>query len=242
MGNQQSIVGYAGNLRQLNQNPPGGCTAVTGLSVTPVNGSSGDDYDVGPFNLFYVKSTFVQIILASEMGSGEKQLTDMLCFKTDGQNSVDASLPKNFTIELCHTTLSNFASSGTYNLGMNSSLWQSAGWSNKELVYSAQLDWSNISDNTWMSMTDNNSFDDNFCYNGTDNLLVRTTILGGTTSDDYYSNANALHFKETERGTSTNTRKKLSFVEDSSPFNSFDSSDSYSRLNDQYGYNIRFKY
>jgi len=240
MGNQQSIVGYAGDLRQLNQNPPGGCTAVTGLSVTPINGSSGDNYDVGPFNLYYVKSTFVQIILASEMGSGEKQLTDMLCFKTDGQNSVDASKPKNFTIELCHTTLSNFASSGTYNLGMDSSLWQAAGWSNKELVYSAQLDWSNISDNTWMSMTDDNGFDDNFCYNGTDNLLVRTTILGN--AYEYYSSINALHFEETLRGSSTSTRKKLYFIEDSSPYNSFDSTDSYVRNDDQYGYNIRFKY
>ena len=140
--------------------PQASCVPVAGLNVQPQTGTYPIDYV--PMDTWYRYNFSACLYLASEIGSGEKQINGI-------QWQFGASIPSftrpNITVKLYHTTDSVIPASPSINL---------------ESQMNGVTGLTKVLDNGTMTISGSNgnfstlfTFEENFCYNGTDNLILQ---------------------------------------------------------------------
>ena len=150
--NHAAAIGIAG-LHSTTQTGTG-CTSVQSLDVTSNTGTS--NILRYPAYGLYDFSHSMFIVQQSEIGSGEKQM-ESIQIEVGGYTTPHSY--NNQTIKLAHTSDVEFGASVQVDL---------SGITYTDLTtVKNSFTWT-ISTSGWLTIT----FDDNFCYNGTDNLLV----------------------------------------------------------------------
>lgn len=156
----------------------GGCTPIQGLTFSSAAGTS-NLYDAPVYGLYdYGMSMF--LIDQSEFGSGEKQL------KSISFESASFTAPytvNNQRIQIAHTTATNLTSSIQITSAgdlSNPATFTGVAYSDLQEV-KTPFTWA-IGSTGWQTPI---TFDENFCYNGTDNLLVIWENRDGTWMSGY---------------------------------------------------------
>ncbi len=150
----------------------GGCGGNQGLSVTTSSGSSNVTYS--PIYGLYDFGLTYYILTQSQMGSGQKLLRSIAWhLKSFGSNY--ANLPSQ-VIKLAHIQESSVDTS----IGIDD-IYTSYNVSNLTTVYSGSINYANDS-SAYAEVVD---FDTNFCYNGSDNLMVVIENRNGDYSMGY---------------------------------------------------------
>lgn len=154
--------------------PVGGCATITGNTITPIpdvgDRYSNDDSVRWPVSIYYNYAVTMFIIDSSELG-GAKQLTG-LEFLKDYRPAAASHTISNMYCKIAHTT-DSILPSGTLQPGDDVSLSSMSSSnvltsvSDETLVYNSNW-FITSADNVWEGF----SFSSNFCYNGTDNLVV----------------------------------------------------------------------
>jgi hypothetical protein len=160
--------------------PSGDCSAIVGSTFSSQAGTT--NILRYPFYGLYDYSHSMFIINQSEFGTGEKQL-ESISFDLRGYTS--GYTYNNQTIRIGHTSDSEFGPSVQVDLtGLTA-------YDVKTVKSSFSF---TISSSGWATIT----FDDNFCYNGIDNLLVIWENRDGTWqsgygySENWFDNSNYL--------------------------------------------------
>jgi hypothetical protein len=142
----------------------GGCAPVEGLTVfTTPTGTSNVTY--APAYGLYEYSVTVSLILASEIGAGVSKQFTGLAFELNGWTN--GYTMENQNIEIFHTSESSIQNNGTVNNPVNDIR-------DKTVVKS---NFTFVAQNGTVYVQVN--FDTNFCWNGTDNVVVRWTNNSG---------------------------------------------------------------
>jgi hypothetical protein len=191
--NQGSIGGGGG----------GGCTPVVGSSLTVGFGTSNASY--APFYGLYDFSWYAMIFDQSELGA-TKQITGI---EVEVSSYTTPYIVNNQTIKIYHISQSIFDSTPAVNLSDLTLL--------DETIVKASFTFT-ISPNGWQTI----NFDDNFCFNGTDNILISWENRDGTWTSGFgngeyaVASSKAAH-KATDdnyptgNGTRTNGRINIKF-------------------------------
>ena len=136
------------------------CVPVAGLNVIPQTGTNNQE-DI-PMDTWYRYNFSAILFLQSEIGSGQKQINGLQwMFGT----SVSSFTRPNITVKLYHTTDSIIPASPTTSL---------------ETQMNGVTELTKVLDNGTMTIAGANGsfstlflFEKNFCYNGTDNLVIQ---------------------------------------------------------------------
>lgn len=143
----------------FNQEQPS-CVPVTGLNVIPQTGTANEE-DV-PMDTWYRYNFGAILFLQSEIGSGQKQINGLQWMFG---NSIPSFTRPNITVKLYHTTDSVLPSSPTTSL---------------ETQMNGVTELTKVLDDGTITIAGANgsfstlfTFENNFCYNGTDNLVIQ---------------------------------------------------------------------
>jgi len=136
------------------------CVPIENLNVIPQTGRNNQD-DI-PMDTWYRYNFAAILFLQSEIGSGQKQINGLQwMFGT----SVSSFTRPNITVKLYHTTDSVIPASPTTSL---------------ETQMNGVTNLTKVLDDGTMTIAGTNgnfstlfTFDENFCYNGTDNLVIQ---------------------------------------------------------------------
>ena len=141
----------------------GGCTPIQGLTFSANTGTS--NLSEAPVYGLYDFGMSMFLINQSEFGSGEKQLKS-ISFEAAGFTA--PYTVNNQRIQLAHTTATDLTTSiQITSAGDLTTPATFTGVNNSDLQeVKSPFTW--IINNGWITVT----FDNNFCYNGTDNLLI----------------------------------------------------------------------
>ena len=143
----------------------GGCAPVEGLTVTTTpTGSSNAIY--APAYGLYDYSVSCTLVLASEIGSGVSKQFTGLAFDLNGWTN--GYTMENQNIEIFHTSDTIIRTGGTANNPVNDI--------RDKTVVKTNFTFTAPSANGYYQI----NFDTNFCWNGTDNVVVRWTNKDGT--------------------------------------------------------------
>jgi len=154
-----------GMVGQLQSTP--WCSPIVGTTWDSAVGTTNNSF-VPAYGL-YDYSQSMMIYRQSDIGSGEKQINS-ISFEVGGYSSSGYTL-NNQTIKLAHITDSQFGTSVQCDLSGIGGL--------SDLTTVKNLNWTVV--NGWVTFT----FDDNFCYNGVDNLMIVWENRDGTWVSGY---------------------------------------------------------
>jgi hypothetical protein len=148
----------------------GGCAPVEGLTVTTTpTGTSNAIY--APAYGLYDYSVTCTLVLASEIGSGVSKQFTGLAFDLNGWSSGYTMI--NQSIEIFHTSESSIQNNGTVNNPVTDI--------RDKTPVKTNFTFTAPSANGYYQI----NFDTNFCWNGTDNVVVRWTNNDGTWTGSY---------------------------------------------------------
>jgi hypothetical protein len=155
----------------------GGCTPIQGLTFSSAAGTS--NFSEAPAYGLYDYGMSMFLINQSEFGSGEKQLKS-IAFETGGGSGY---VFNNQRVRLAHTTATNLTTSIQILTGADvSNPATFTGVNNSDLMTVKDIfNWT-IGSSGWQTPL---TFDENFCYNGVDNLLVIWENIDGAWSGGY---------------------------------------------------------
>ena len=156
------------------------CVPVAGLNVVPQTGTANAE-DI-PMDTWYRYNFSAILFLQSEIGAGEKQINGLQwMFGT----SVTSFTRPNITVKLYHTTDSVIPASPTTSL---------------ETQMNGVTGLTKVLDSGTMTISGSNgnfstlfTFEENFCYNGTDNLIIQVedrSNQAGTNYSNMWEGAN----------------------------------------------------
>jgi hypothetical protein len=143
-----------------------GCSPIVGTTWNSTVGTSNNSYH--PAYGLYDYSQTMMIYRQSDIGSGEKQINSI---SFELKNYSGGYTLNNQTIKLAHITDSQFGTSVQCDLSGIGGL--------SDLTTVKSFNWS--ASNGWVTFT----FDDNFCYNGVDNLMIVWENRDGTWASGY---------------------------------------------------------
>jgi hypothetical protein len=148
------------------------CVAVQGSNVVPQTGTANAD-DI-PMDTWYKYNFSAILFLQSEIGGGQKQINGLQWMFGTPVVSFGRS---NITVKLYHTTDSVLPASPTTNL---------------QTQLSGVSDITKVLDDGEMTIAGTNgtfstlfTFEQNFCYNGTDNLIIQVEDRSNTAGTNY---------------------------------------------------------
>lgn len=159
----EQIIGMSGS-----SGGAGGCAPVTGTTSTYINGA-GTVLSYVPYSGYYRYSLGVWLMTAAELGSA-KQFTGLQLSKAYTEGAGITQL--NQTIKIYHTTATNLPltinTSGTFGPALTLTSANGALPVTDETVVLNDTSWYQTAASGWKNL----DFTDNFCYNGTDSVVV----------------------------------------------------------------------
>jgi hypothetical protein len=192
-----------------------GCAPIQGVTATILNGS-GSSLHYVPFSGYYNYSIGFWLLTQSELGNA-KQFTGLQLDKSFN-DSANTMLKQ--TVRMYHTTASSIPSQLNYSspsnfedttlVGQNSNFVVS----DETIVYD-NSSWFFTGSKGWKTM----NFDNNFCYNGTDNVVIMWVNNDGA----YISSS--WPYWDTDSTNSSSNMGAYEFLDanpPSSPVNNFD--------------------
>lgn len=150
------------------------CVPIEGLDVIPQTGIN--NIELVPMDTWYRYNFSAILFLQSEIGSGQKQINGLQWMFGE---SVSSFTRPNITVKLYHTTDSVIPASPTTSL---------------ETQMNGVTEITKVLDDGTMTISGTNgnfstlfTFEENFCYNGTDNLIIQVEDRSNQVGTNYSS-------------------------------------------------------